>query len=316
MTGSAESPGRRGTDPQLYPQAVDKVVDNLRNILQIRFSIFNSLARWLWISIIFPVGVARSNRFEPAPGGAEISVRIAVYSGERELEILEVSASRPQSATSKLCAIIFDRVRKLGGRLPEEAVREVLDNLIHAGYRGVVISLLDEGSTLRVSDKGPGIEEKDRAFEFGFTGASPEISSEIRGVGAGLGIARAAAERVGGRVEIEDNIGGGTVVTISCRAPERSEGVGEASAPRKYPDAVPRINISERQQKVLLTVMEYGEVGPSTVADRLEISVSTAYRDLSVLEGNGLVESDESGKRVVTPLGRDLVRAIVKSWVQ
>jgi transcriptional regulator with XRE-family HTH domain len=82
---------------------------------------------------------------------------------------------------------------------------------------------------------------------------------------------------------------------------------------RRYPDGVPRMNISERQQKVLITVLECGEVGPSTVADRLEISVSTAYRDLSVLEEHGLVMADESGKRLISPLGRDLVEAIISA---
>ncbi len=76
------------------------------------------------------------------------------------------------------------------------------------------------------------------------------------------------------------------------------------------------MNISERQQKVLITVLECGEVGPSTVADQLEISVSTAYRDLSVLEEHGLLIADESGKRFVSPLGRDLVEAIVNAWVK
>ena len=85
---------------------------------------------------------------------------------------------------------------------------------------------------------------------------------------------------------------------------------------RKYPDAVPKMNISERQEKVLITVLECGEVGPSTVAEKLEISVSTAYRDLSVLEEHGLVAGDESGKRIITPLGRDLVENIVNAWVK
>ncbi len=76
------------------------------------------------------------------------------------------------------------------------------------------------------------------------------------------------------------------------------------------------MNIAERQQKVLITVLECGEVGPSTVAERLEISVSTAYRDLSVLEEHGLVAAAESGKRAITPLGRDLVEAIVDTWVK
>jgi len=48
----------------------------------------------------------------------------------------------------------------------------------------------------------------------------------------------------------------------------------------------------------------------------LGISVSTAYRDLSVLEEHGLVASVDSGKRVITPLGQDLVEAIISTWVK
>ena len=135
-----------------------------------------------------------------------------------------------------------------------------------------------------------------------------------------MGIARAAAEKVGGTVTIEDNIGGGTVATVSAkkaaRASDTEKPVVSSASQRKYPDAVPKMNISERQQKVLITVLECGEVGPSTVAEKLEISVSTAYRDLSVLEEHGLVIGAESGKRMTTPLGRDVVEAIVNSWVK
>ena len=174
---------------------------------------------------------------------------------------------------------------------------------------------------MRISDKGPGIEYKDRAFEFGFSGATSETIREIRGVGAGLGIAKASVEKVGGTITVEDNIGGGTVATVSVVGSDRVQEAAEQDVitvrmPRKYPDAVPKMNISERQQKVLITVLESGEVGPSTVADRLEISVSTAYRDLSVLEEHGLVAGAESGKREITPLGRDLIEAIVDSWVK
>src|SRR5215217_4599146 len=82
---------------------------------------------------------------------------------------------------------------------------------------------------------------------------------------------------------------------------------------RRYADGVPRMNISERQQKVLITVLECGEVDPSTVADRLEINVGTAYRELSVLEEHGLVFADESGKRLVSPIGSDAVETIVNT---
>jgi DNA-binding transcriptional ArsR family regulator len=263
------------------------------------------------------VGMIQPERTREQREPAGIEVRIALYRDDAEPEIMEVSASGPQAATSKLTRIVMESVREAGGKVPEVAVREVLENLVHAGYRGVVISVLGGGS-VRVSDRGPGVPNKDRAMEFGFSGASPEAAREIRGIGAGLGMARAAAEKVGGTLVLEDNIDGGTVATISVpveggsRAPEKAE----PARPKRPLDGVPRLDISERQQKVLITVLECGEVGPSTVAEQLEISVSTAYRDLSVLEENGLVRTDEGGKRVISPLGRDLVEAIVNTWVR
>lgn len=265
------------------------------------------------------LGMMHAQRTLGETDQAGIGVRIAVYPSGGTPEITEVSAANPGSATQKFTRFVTEKAREAGGGVPEEAIREVVENLIHAGYRGVVISVLEEGNVVRVSDKGAGVENKSRAMEFGFSGATPETLGEIRGVGAGLGIARAAAEKVGGTVTIEDNIGGGTVATVSVAGDERVVEEREASEPprqRRYPDGVPRMNISERQQKALITVLECGEVGPSTVADRLEISVSTAYRDLSVLEEHGLVMADESGKRLISPLGRDLVEAIINDWVK
>lgn len=251
---------------------------------------------------------------------AEIRVKVAVYPKDGEPEVSEVSAASPHAAIRKFLGIVMEEVRASGGGVPEEALRELIDNLIHAGFRGVVISVLEEGNVVRISDRGPGIEQKERVFEFGFSGATPEAIREIRGVGAGLGIARAAAEKVGGTVTIEDNIGGGTVATVlvdktALRSRPAQPPAISLTSQRKYPDAVPRMNISERQQKVLITVLECGEVGPSTVAEKLEISVSTAYRDLSVLEEHGLVIGTDSGKRTITPLGRDVVESLIKGWV-
>ena len=261
-----------------------------------------------------------ANRTERNEGDAGIGIRVAVYPTTGEPEVSEVSASSPRAASVKFLKLVMEKVRALGGSIPEEALRELLENLVHAEFRGVVISVLKDGNVVRVSDKGPGIEHKQRAFEFGFSGATSEAAQHIRGVGAGLGIARAAAERAGGTVTVEDNIGGGTVATVAVGETVNSAGDEPAAVRpvqhRKYPDAVPRMNISERQQKVLVTVLESGEVGPSTVAESLEISVSTAYRDLSVLEEHGLVAGDESGKRAITPLGRDLVKAIISTWVK
>ncbi len=261
----------------------------------------------------------RAERTRGGPENAGVGVRIAVYTRSGAPEVTEVAAANPASATAKFTKLVMDEVRAAGGKVPEEAVREVVENLVHAEYRGVVISVLDDGNVVRVSDKGPGVQHKDQAMEFGFSGATPEALREIRGVGAGLGIARAAAEKVGGTLTLEDNIGGGTVTTITVAGDREAQKVKEPSQStptRRYPDGVPRMNISERQQKVLITVLECGEVGPSTVAERLEISVSTAYRDLSVLEEHGLVVTDESGKRVISPLGKDYVEAIVSTWIR
>ncbi|CAN5829384.1 hypothetical protein BH23ACT11_BH23ACT11_06740 [soil metagenome] len=250
---------------------------------------------------------------------ADIRVRVAVYPESGEPEITEIAAGNPRSATQKFSRFIMDKVQEYDGPVPEAAVREVVENLVHAGYQGVVISVLDEGRKVRISDKGPGVSDKSRAMEFGFSGARPGASQEIRGIGAGLGIAQAALAELGGHISLEDNIGGGTVTTIFVpqeRSGKFSTSVAAAATVPRYPDGVPRMNISERQQKALITVLECGEVGPSTVADRLEISVSTAYRDLSVLEEHGLVLADETGKRLISPLGRDLVDSIIGSWVK
>ncbi len=248
-------------------------------------------------------------------GDAGIGIKVAVYPDSGEPEIIEVSASSTAAAAVKFSRLVVEKVREAGGRVPEEAVRELIGNLIHADYKGVVISVFDGGNVVRISDKGPGVRDKMRAFELGFSGASEEATREIRGVGAGLSMARAVAEKAGGTVTIEDNIGGGTVATILMKQEAREESPRLAQS-RRYPDAVPKMNISERQRKALITVLESGEVGPSTVAEKLEISVSTAYRDLSVLEEHGLVAGAESGKRQITPLGRDVVEAIIDSWMK
>lgn len=271
------------------------------------------------VKLHFGSGMIYSEQTTARSEPADINVRVAAYPANGEPEIIEVSAANPRSATVKFSRLVMDRVRDLGGRVPEAAVHEVIENLVHADYRGVVISILDNGCVVRISDKGAGIKDKPQVMEFGFSGASPEALHEIRGVGAGLGIARKAVEELGGVLSIVDNIGGGTVVTLSVPAAEDAEGkpLSRPMPPQpRYPDGVPQMNISERQQKALITVLECGEVGPSTVADRLEISVSTAYRDLSVLEEHGLVLADETGKRLISPLGRDLIAAIVGSWVK
>ena len=120
------------------------------------------------------LGMIGTERTRGQSESAGVGVRIAVYPRSGEPEVTEVAAASPGSATAKFTRLVMDEVRAVGGKVPEESVREVVENLVHADYRGVVISVLDGGNLVRVSDKGPGVQHKGRAMEYGFSGATPE----------------------------------------------------------------------------------------------------------------------------------------------
>ena len=56
--------------------------------------------------------------------------------------------------------------------MPYSVIQELIENLLHAYFRDVVITILDNGQTIRISDHGPGVDDKDRAFQPGFTTAT------------------------------------------------------------------------------------------------------------------------------------------------
>lgn len=68
--------------------------------------------------------------------------------------------------------------------------------------------------------------------------------------------------------------------------------------------------LSRRQRRVLFLVADLGEVGPSTASAELDMSLSTAFRDLVMLEEMGLVQSDANGKRSLTSLGARVIAAL------
>lgn len=189
-----------------------------------------------------------------------------------------------------------------GGSLPLVVFRELIDNLVHASFAEVVITILDQGNTLRISDRGPGIADKGAAQRPGFTSADSWAKQFIRGVGSGFTLVREALAPLGGSLEIEDNLGQGTVVTVHVRRPDNIA---------LAPPALPTYNLSERQLKALLLTMELAPVGPTRLAQELAISTSTAYRDLLLLEELGLVRSEEAGHRFVTDAGLAYVNTLL-----
>jgi len=180
----------------------------------------------------------------------------------------------------------------------------VVENLIHAGFDEVVVSVLDGGATVRFADQGPGIRDKDRVFLPGFSTASDEMKAIIKGVGSGLPVARECLTFSGGTIEIDDNLGAGTVVTLSTgQMPSSVDGalLEPVSQPIVDDYEPPPLNL--RQKQVLSLTMELGSVGPTVVSRELGVGLSTAYRDLEQLTNHGLISADESGKRVLTDQG-------------
>jgi hypothetical protein len=222
--------------------------------------------------------------------------RIAIYDGLIAAPRVEdLLADDLAAAIEQLASRTHNLARERGGTIPYTIIREVSENLIHAGFREVVVTILDDGSTIRFSDQGPGIPDNEKVFLPGFTTADASMKHIIRGVGSGLPIVRETLAFTGGTIEIDDNLASGTVVTLRAAMPVE-ETVVEADA-----HSLPRL--TDRQKHVLSIILELGSVGPTVLSRELDVGVATAYRDLALLESAGLIAADQIGQRTLTPYG-------------
>lgn len=244
--------------------------------------------------------------------------RIAVYDSLAAApRVEEVCCASADAFIEELSARVYRTVHDLNGRLPYTVLREVVENLIHAQFNEPVISILESGDTVRFSDQGPGIANKEKAMLPGYTTASHAMKEVIRGVGSGLPLVREFLTHQGGSLCLEDNLGCGTVVTLRAHMGDQQTSTVLLEAPPSDADTtkqkVPAVvlpRLSTRQKRVLSIVMEFGEAGPTLISKELSVGLSTAYRDLAYLEDNGLIVSDEFGKRVISQLGTDYLDTI------
>ena len=110
-------------------------------------------------------------------------------------------------------------LKKLG--LPSDVVRRAaicmyegeINMVIHAdgGFAQVDVDL--DQITLRMVDHGPGIPNLGQAMEEGFSTAGPEVRS--LGFGAGMGLPN--MKRYSDEMDIETEVGKGTVVTMKLK---------------------------------------------------------------------------------------------------
>jgi hypothetical protein len=240
------------------------------------------------------------------PDGVDLP-RIAVYgepqSPPRTLTFDEVTYDSDRVALiDGLAARAYAQAQEQGGHIPLSVFRELVANLVHASFSGVVITILDRGNTVRVSDRGPGIPDKGAAVRPGFTSADAAAKRSIRGVGSGFALIKDVLDGLDGSLEIEDNLGCGTVVTVR---------VAPLAETPLAPATVPAYNLPERQLKTLLLTVELAPVGPTRIARELGVSTSTAYRDLVSLEQAGFVVCRPTGHRSVTEAGLAYLSAVL-----
>jgi anti-sigma regulatory factor (Ser/Thr protein kinase) len=236
------------------------------------------------------------------PAGPD-APRLAVYDTlTSPPRVVAVEEGDVPALIASLAEKTYHACREQGGEVPYSVIQELIENLLHAAFRDVVVTILDNGQTVRISDHGPGVRDKERAFLPGFTTATAAERRWIRGVGSGLPLAREQLQFLRGVLTVEDNLGSGSVFTI--KLPTR-----QAEQPAAA--AVPDVKLTTRQTKVLVLLMELGSAGPKAVARELGISPATAFRELNLLEQKGLIHSLGDGKRALREEGLHLLDTIL-----
>lgn len=173
--------------------------------------------------------------------------RVAVYDDPSAApRIIVIDPKDIRDYLEEITATVSRLSKEQGGTLPFMVIREIVENFIHSYFRQPTISILDRGDTIRFSDQGPGIEEKERALEYGTTSATEEMRRYIRGVGSGLPYVQQYMQDKGGSLTIDDNMAGGTIVTISAVA--RGDGSDPApGAPLASPQNLAQVDAFGRQ---------------------------------------------------------------------
>ena len=240
------------------------------------------------------------------------TARIAVYDDKAAApRVVLVEPKYVRSYLDEIAATVNQLAHEQGGEIPFMVMREIVENFIHARFVAPTISIMDNGNTIRFSDQGPGIKEKNRALEFGTSSATEEMKSFIRGVGFGLPYAQQYMVEKGGSLTLEDNISGGTIVTLSTRRskdahiqtlPTQEEAeelpvnqnqqavLHAQQAVSQQPAAqLPNLILTDRAKQVLQYLSEHEWVGATELTSTYGLSTPTWSRELKSLLNIGII---------------------------
>ena len=234
------------------------------------------------------------------------SARIAFYDDMKSAPRITVIDPAPTNAfIENLTTTVYNQAKLAGGSISYTVIREVSENFIHARFKDIVVSILDGGDTIRFADQGPGIEEKEKAQQPGFTSATEPMTDYIRGVGSGLPIVRDYFDERHGTITIEDNLRCGSVVTISLQRRVDSRPQSEQQKTDHATAFIPLQPLSDRERQVLLLIAQHGTMGVTELSQETNIAASSIHSILSKLEQAGLVEKGTGKKRVLTEIGHE-----------
>ena len=238
--------------------------------------------------------------------------RIALYDDLKSApRITEIQPDSTNEFIEKLTTTIYEQAKMAGGKVPYTLIREVSENYIHAQFQEIVVSILDDGNTIRFADQGPGIREKEKAQKPGFSSAIEPMKKYIRGVGSGFPIVRDYLDDREGTIVIEDNLVSGAVVTISLtRKRNENRTFDTPETAKERANILPPIPLSDREKLFLTILMREGELGITELSSLTGTAASTTYNTLRKLEEAGLAEKSSGKKRWLTDLGFQVATSI------
>jgi DNA-binding CsgD family transcriptional regulator len=228
--------------------------------------------------------------------------RVALPHKDEGYNIIELGGSSFNDFADHAVGLVSDAMRDLGVPVPNVALREIVDNFIHALPCSASIVLGRSGDSIYLSDSGPGISRPDLALEYGYSTANSQQRSYIRGVGLGLPLAREELAKLGGELHLDTSPGNGTFVHLylaesASALPRRGQGGN--------------LSLSQRQNNILFLLSEGESLGPSRVAEELNLGLSTAYRELVKLQEYGLLNITPTGKRFLSGAGRSYLQSLL-----
>lgn len=226
-----------------------------------------------------------------ADGHRQLTARIAVYSDP-------LTPPHTEEISDSDAAMLVERLYEAAARRalpPVLALREIIENLVHADFQDALVSVLDDGHVVRVSDSGPGISDPDRAMQPGYSTAGPVQRRIVRGVGSGLPLAARVIDAEGGEFHLDANLGGGTVVTLTV--PMREQNAYETT-------------VDDDARILMALLLEMGPSRAERLAPELGWTVGRCGRELVALEARGYVTRGDDGVRTLTNEGAALLASL------